>query len=95
MSKVKKVSIRASIRNVQARKSVKSAEPQVRVEIRELDPQRKCGAGTSVEVLYRVIEKIDGRATNHLVFFDRHGWYCEHGRACSAVAMARKHRRAR
>ena len=65
--------------------------PVVRVAIRELDPQRKCGEGTSVQFLYRVDETVDGRATAHLVFFDRHGWYCEHGRGCPAVAHAKKH----
>jgi hypothetical protein len=64
--------------------------PQVRVTVRALDPQRKCGAGTSVQLLYRVDETVDGRASAHLVFFDRHGWYCEHGRTCPAVAHARK-----
>ena len=33
----------------------------------------------------------DGRRTAHLVFFDRHGWYCEHGRTCPAVGHAKKH----
>ncbi len=65
--------------------------PVVRVAVRELDPQQKCGAGTSVQFLYRVDESVDGRASAHLVFFDRHGWYCEHGRGCPAVAHARKH----
>ena len=65
--------------------------PVVRVAVRELDPQKKCGAGTSVQFLYRVDESVDGRASAHLVFFDRHGWYCEHGRSCPAVAHARKH----
>jgi hypothetical protein len=64
--------------------------PVVRVAVRELDPQRKCGAGTSVQFLYRVDETVDGRSTAHLVFFDRHGWYCEHGRTCPAVGHARK-----
>lgn len=65
--------------------------PVVRVAVRELDPQRKCGPGTSVQFLYRVDETVDGRSTAHLVFFDRHGWYCEHGRNCPAVGHARKH----
>lgn len=71
----------------------KRAEPApiVRVAVRELNPQQKCGAGTSVQFLYRVDESVDGRASAHLVFFDRHGWYCEHGRNCPAVAHARKH----
>jgi ribosomal protein S17 len=62
-----------------------------RVVIRELDPQQKCGQGTSVQFLYRVDHTVDGRRTAHLVFFDPHGWYCEHGRTCPAVAHAKKH----
>jgi hypothetical protein len=63
----------------------------IRVAVKALDPLRKCGPGTSVQLLYRVDETIDGRSTAHLVFFDRHGWYCEHGRNCPAVGHARKH----
>ena len=62
----------------------------VNFEIHQLDPIRKCGPGTTVQQLIRVIERTDGHATNHLVFFDRHGWYCEHGRECHAVKHARK-----
>jgi hypothetical protein len=65
------------------------------VKIRELDPLAKCGANTSVQHLYRVDELTDGRAAIHLVFFDRHGWYCVHGRACTAVEDVRKHARIR
>ena len=86
---------RAGGRTMQSRKTSKVARPEpvpvVRVAVRELDPQKKCGAGTSVQFLYRVDESVDGRASAHLVFFDRHGWYCEHGRSCPAVAHARKH----
>jgi hypothetical protein len=64
--------------------------PVVRVAIKPLDPLRKCGPNTSVQFLYRVDEEVDGRSTPHLVFFDRHGWYCEHGRSCPAVGHARK-----
>jgi hypothetical protein len=66
-------------------------EPTVRVAVRALDPHRKCGPGTSVQALYRVDETVDGRSTPHLVFFDRHGWYCEHGRTCPAVGHAKKY----
>jgi hypothetical protein len=66
--------------------------PVIRVLVKALDPLRKCGPGTSVQLLYRVDETIDGRSTAHLVFFDRHGWYCEHGRNCPAVGHARKHK---
>jgi hypothetical protein len=65
--------------------------PVVRVAVKTLDPLRKCGPGTTVQRLYRVDETVDGRSTAHLVFFDRHGWYCEHGRNCPAVGHARKY----
>ena len=64
--------------------------PVVRVAVKPLDPLRKCGPKTTVQFLYRVDEQVDGRSTPHLVFFDRHGWYCEHGRSCPAVGHARK-----
>ena len=87
MSKVKKTVRTVGIRNA---KMPKRVEKPGTFEVRQLDPVRKCGPGTSVQLLLRVIERADGRATNHLVFFDRHGWYCEHGRTCHAVAFARK-----
>ena len=71
------------------------APPAVRIDIKELDPLRKCGPGTSVQVLLRVIERIDGKSTSHLVFFDKYGWYCDHGPACPAVGYARKSMRRR
>jgi len=64
--------------------------PVVHVAVKPLDPLRKCGPKTTVQFLYRVDERVDGRTTPHLVFFDRHGWYCEHGRSCPAVGHARK-----
>lgn len=67
-----------------------SKTPVVHVAVKPLDPLRKCGPNTSVQFLYRVDERVDGRSTAHLVFFDRHGWYCEHGRTCPAVGHARK-----
>jgi hypothetical protein len=75
--------------------------------IRELDPVRVCGDRTSVVALFRVDERkpklapnvskrgaADGRQV-HLVFNDRHGWYCEHGRSCHAVGAVMKHARIR
>jgi hypothetical protein len=41
--------------------------------------------------LFRVDDLASESATTHLVFFDRHGWYCEHGRECPAVDAVRKH----
>jgi hypothetical protein len=67
-----------------------AAEPERQVRIRPLDPLVLCGPATSVEQLYRVDESVNGRRTFHLVFFDRHGWYCEHGRECVAVRDVRR-----
>ena len=94
MSKVKRASMRAVVRNAKRNaESVTKTDRSLRIEIRELDPLRKCGAGTSVQRMYRVIERAGSGQTNHLVFLDRHGWYCEHGRDCPAVGFAKKQRR--
>lgn len=78
MAKVKKRLAVTGVRNV-------------KVVVRPLEPRKRCGAGTSVQLLFRVDETVDGRSTKHLVFFDRrHGWYCEHGRNCPAVMHAKK-----
>jgi hypothetical protein len=61
------------------------------MRIRALDPQAACGPGTTVVQLFRVDDLPSGTANTHLVFLDRHGWYCEHGRECPAVAAVRKH----
>jgi hypothetical protein len=63
------------------------------MRIRELDPQAACGQGTTVMQLFRVDDPASDTA--HLVFFDRHGWYCVHGRDCPAVAAVRKRNKAR
>ena len=81
---------RSGLRVVRGRRAVSDA-PVVSVAIKALDPLRKCGPNTTVQLLYRVDESVDGRRTAHLVFFDRHGWYCEHGRTCPAVGHAKKH----
>jgi hypothetical protein len=75
-------------------KAVKAARPEL--QIRELDPLRVCGGRTSVVQLFRVDEQlVDGKAAGarqvHLVFNDRHGWYCEHGRSCHAVSAVMRH----
>lgn len=64
-----------------------------RVRILEKDPQVVCGKGTTVVRLFRVEERLDGDRVMHLVFNDRHGWYCEHGPQCVAVADVKKHLR--
>lgn len=89
-SRVKSLSAaRAKATKAKARSRVPA--PVVRVSVKPLEPQAKCGAGTSVQYLFRVHETVDGRTSTHLVFFDRHGWYCEHGRNCPAVGHAKKY----
>jgi hypothetical protein len=66
------------------------AEVVRRVRIRPMDPVQMCGKGTSVTKLYRVEETTDQTRIHHLVFFDRHGWYCEHGKQCGAVGDVQK-----
>jgi hypothetical protein len=80
-----------SISKARLKASKSAPAPVVRVVVKPLEPQAKCGAGTSVQFLFRVDETVDGRHTTHLVFFDRHGWYCEHGRTCPAVGHAKKY----
>lgn len=75
-------------------KTVKAVRPKL--QIRELDPLRVCGGKTSVVQLFRVDEQLlEGKAAGarqvHLVFNDRHGWYCEHGRSCHAVSAVMRH----
>jgi hypothetical protein len=90
----------SSVKSV-ARKGAKAAAPaKPELQIRELDPLRICGDRTSVVQLFRVDEQlIGGKAAGarqvHLVFNDRHGWYCEHGRSCHAVSAVMRHARIR
>lgn len=61
----------------------------VRPEVEALDPQAVVGPRTGVEQLIRV--RFRPNEAPHLVFHDRHGWYCEaDGPACPAVALARE-----
>ncbi len=71
--------------------SSKEAKVSVRkVRVSEKDPLSMCGKGTSVDRIFRVEEQDGKSRVIHLVFFDRHGWYCEHGRQCPAVTDVRK-----
>jgi hypothetical protein len=60
-------------------------DPSRRVRVTAIDPRTKCGPRTTVEKLYRVEERSGDETVRHLVFFDRHGWYCQHGPTCPAV----------
>jgi len=76
-------------RNIKGRKKEITKDRRT-VRIREMDPLDKCGKGTTVTQLFRVEERLDESTIHHLVFFDRHGWYCEHGPQCGAVSDVRK-----
>jgi hypothetical protein len=76
-------------RSIKDRRKEKS-EVRRTVRVKALDPLEMCGKGTSVIRLFRVEEKLDQTRIHHLVFFDRHGWYCEHGKQCSAVGDVQK-----
>jgi hypothetical protein len=53
-----------------------------------LDARAIVGPRTGVEDLVRV--RLRPNDAPHLVFHDRHGWYCEsHGPSCHAVTLAR------
>lgn len=54
-----------------------------------LDARAVVGPRTGVEHLVRV--RLRPNDAPHLVYHDRHGWYCEsHGPACHAVTLARE-----
>jgi hypothetical protein len=77
-------------KNAKGKRAGPAGTPARTVKIKELNAQGKCGPGTSVVHLFRVDEVHNGTPAVHLVFFDRHGWYCEHGRSCHAVDDVRK-----
>jgi hypothetical protein len=59
----------------------------IRPTIDVLDAREVVGQGTAVEHLVRV--RFRPNEAPHLVFHDRHGWYCEdHGPSCRAVPLA-------
>ena len=60
------------------------------ITVRELIPEKVCGPRTRVQQVFRVEERVNGSSQMHLVFNDRHGWYCEHGADCRAVGEVRK-----
>jgi hypothetical protein len=61
----------------------------VRPVIEPLDARAVVGPRTAVEHLVRV--RLRPNDAPHLIFHDRHGWYCEaHGTSCHAVTLARE-----
>ena len=60
----------------------------IAVTITPLDPRAVLGDATRVRGVWRV--EFPGERRPHLVYNDRHGWYCEeHGKTCRAVARVR------
>ena len=72
------------------------AAPRVQLElfprartVESLDPREVVGPDTRVASLFRV--RYEGTHAVHLVFVDKHGWYCgDHGRGCDAVKAAQE-----
>ena len=59
-----------------------------RPEIEPLDPAVVVAAGPNVKGIWRV--RLGHARELHMVYHDRHGWYCEeHGRDCVAVRTVR------
>lgn len=58
-------------------------------EVERLNPRAVAGEKTSVLDIVRV--RMRSTEAPHLIFHDRHGWYCEaHGSECGAVLLAKK-----
>ena len=56
--------------------------------IERLEPRRVVGPRTAVQDVVRV--KMGATEAPHIIFHDRHGWYCEaHGAQCGAVQLAK------
>ena len=81
---------RGAVTGSKARRNVGGKPASRSVRIRELVPQAVCGPRTRVQRVFRVDERLNGSSQTHLVFNDRHGWYCEHGTDCPAVGEVRK-----
>lgn len=57
--------------------------------IERLNPKQVAGQRTAVVEIVRV--RIRSTEPLHLIFHDRHGWYCEtHGPGCVAVVYAKE-----
>ena len=60
----------------------------IAVTITPLDPREVLGASTRVRGVWKV--EYPGERRPHLVYHDRHGWYCEeHGPGCRSVTRVR------
>lgn len=61
------------------------------MRIRRVDPGRSMETGETVLELFRMTNAAEGGDATHLVFLDRCGWYCAHGRDCPAAHAAGEH----
>jgi hypothetical protein len=80
-------------RRSKARKRVPKAKPigvAPSYELEPLNPWLMCGPDTTVTELWKVQALGERGTAFHLVYFDRYGWYCEHGRSCKAVTEVRR-----
>ncbi len=60
-----------------------------RPQVEALEPRTSVGPRTGVLSLRRV--RLRASDAPHLIFHDRHGWYCEeHGADCPAVRAAQE-----
>ena len=60
----------------------------IAVTVTRLKARTVLGAATRVLGIWKV--EYPGEKRPHLVYHDRHGWYCEdHGASCRAVARVR------
>lgn len=58
-------------------------------DVVRLNPRNVAGEKTSVVEVIKV--RMRSTEPPHLIFHDRHGWYCEtHGVHCAAVALAKE-----
>jgi len=78
------------MRSKSRRAPAAAVQPPRTVTIEPLDPWLVCGPDTSVRELWRVREQVGKVITFHMVFFDKYGWYCEHGQQCAAVTEVRR-----
>lgn len=86
---------KAAKRHAKAKKARPDIQASVKPEVprysaEPLNPWLICGPDTTVTELWKVRERSGAATIFHLIYLDRYGWYCEHGRNCAAVPAARR-----
>ena len=92
---MKRAGSRSKARSAVRKSALKSRQAKAEVapasyELEPLNPWLMCGPDTTVTELWKVRERREKETHFHLVYFDRYGWYCEHGVSCKAVAEVRR-----